>query len=123
MFRARAEHFEALLLRTPLQNVDIDVAHTPAFHFQLRRLVKVDCAGADQCRSVIVDNKFLCGIDDSKPGPEREARPIRSGAHEVVTREIGADGISESALFDARVGSCADIFNATKVRIRCLDSN
>src|SRR5258706_10770231 len=99
MFRAGAEDLKTLLLGAPLQNVDIDVAHTPAFHFQLGRFVKIDRAGADQCRSVIVDNKFLSGIDDSKPGPEREARPIRSGAHDVATREISAEGISASALF------------------------
>src|SRR4029077_10436197 len=123
MFRAGAEHFETLLFGTPLQNVDVDIAHTPAFHLQLRRLVKIDRAGANQRRSIIVDNKFLSGIDDAKPRPEREARPIRRGAHDVMTREISAEGISASAFFDPRVSGGADIGHATKVRVRGLDSN
>ncbi len=58
MFCPWAQHFETLLLGAPLQNVDVDIAHTPAFHLQLGRLVKIDRAGADQRRPVIVDNKF-----------------------------------------------------------------
>ena len=84
MFRARAEHFEALLLRTPLQNVDVDIAHTPAFHLQFGRLVKIDRAGADQRRPVIVDNKFFFRVDDSEPGAKRKARPIGGSAHDMT---------------------------------------
>src|SRR6266480_8122146 len=115
MFGAWAEHFKALLLRTPLQNVDVDIAHAPAFHLQLGRLVKIDRAGADQRRSVIVDNKFLSGTDDFKSRPEREARPIGGSAHDMMAGEISAEGISTSAFFDTRVSGRADVRHAAEV--------
>jgi hypothetical protein len=40
MFGTRREHLQALYLRTPLQDIDIDVAHTPAFHVETARLWK-----------------------------------------------------------------------------------
>src|SRR5438309_253290 len=123
MFCAWAQHFETLLLRTPLQNIDVDVAHTPAFHLQLGWLVKVDRAGADQRRSIVVDNVFVFRIGDSKPRAEREARPIGGSAHDTMTGQISAEGISMSAFFDPRVSGRADIRNATKVRIRRRDSS
>jgi hypothetical protein len=42
MFGPRREHFQALYLRTPLQDIDIDVAYTPAFHVEAARLVEID---------------------------------------------------------------------------------
>ena len=84
MFCTWAQHFETLLLGAPLQNVDVDIAHAPAFHLQLGRLVKIDRAGADQRRSIIVDNKFFFRVDDSEPGAKRKARPIGGGAHDMM---------------------------------------
>ena len=115
MFCPWAQHFKTLLLGAQLQNVDVDIAHAPAFHLQLGRLVKIDRAGADQRRPVIVDNKFFFRVDDSEPGTEREARPIGGGAHDMMAGEISAEGISTSAFFDTRVGSRADIGHAAEV--------
>lgn len=66
MLCARTEHFQALFFRTPLQNIDIDMANAPAFHFQTSRLVKIDRFCAHQRCPVIVDNELLLRIDDSK---------------------------------------------------------
>ena len=84
MFCPWAQHFETLLLGAQLQNVDVDIAHAPAFHLQLGRLVKIDRAGADQRRSISVDNKFFFRVDDSEPGAKRKARPIGGGAHDMM---------------------------------------
>src|SRR6202030_4053933 len=48
MFGTRREHFQALYLRTPLQDIDIDVAHTPAFHIETARLVEIDRFGSHE---------------------------------------------------------------------------
>ncbi len=84
MFCAWAEYFEALLRGAPLQNVNVDIARPPAFHLQLRRLIKIDRTGADKRRPVIVDDKFLPRTTDSKASPERETRPIGGRAHNVT---------------------------------------
>lgn len=59
MFGARAEDLKALLLGAPLQNVDVDIAHAPAFHLELGRLVEIDRIRADERGPVIVDDVFL----------------------------------------------------------------
>ena len=70
--------------RTPLQDIDIDVAHTPAFHVETARLVEIDRFGSHERSAVIVNYVFFVCIGDSKPGAEREARPIGRGAHHVA---------------------------------------
>src|SRR5436190_23284231 len=42
IFFSRIENLEALLFRTPLNHVDIDVAHPPLPHRGPARLVKID---------------------------------------------------------------------------------
>src|SRR5205823_5534272 len=69
-----------------------------------------------------VDNIFLSRINDSKPGAEREAGPIRGGTHDVTAGQISAERISASAFLSARVGSRANIRHAAKVRICGFDS-
>src|ERR1700716_2655429 len=48
MFGPRGKDLEALLVRAPLQDVDIDRANAPTFHFQATRLVKIDRIGSDK---------------------------------------------------------------------------
>ena len=76
MLHARAEDLETFLFRAPLQNIDVDIAHAPAFHLQPARFVKIDRIGSDQRRAVIVDDKFLARTDDPEPRSKRKARPI-----------------------------------------------
>src|SRR5437667_3457079 len=93
MFRAWSEHLQALRFGTPLQNVDIDVANAPAFHFEPCGLVKVDGVRADQRRSIIVDDVFVLRSGNLEPRSEREARPIRCSADHVSSGEILAERI------------------------------
>src|SRR5438067_12013404 len=93
MLRPRCEHFDALFFRTPLQNIDIHVAHAPAFHFQTRRLVKINRIGTDQSGAVVVNHVLLGGLDDFEAGSEREARPVRSSAQNNSARTILADRV------------------------------
>src|SRR5205085_6402060 len=69
----------------------------------------------------IVDNKFFSSADDLESRAERKPRPIGGGAHHVTAGQIGAEGISTSAFFDACVSGRPDIGHATAVRIRGLD--
>ena len=74
MFCPWAQHFETLLLGAPLQNVDVDIAHAPAFHLRLGRLVKIDRAGADQRRSIssIINSSFVSTIRNRVPRGKRD---------------------------------------------------
>src|ERR1043166_8682391 len=72
VFLARGEHFEALRVRTPLQNVYIDQAAAPFFHFEPRRFIKVDRAGANERGAIIVDDIFLIRIDEAEPSRSEE---------------------------------------------------
>jgi len=117
MFGARPQDLEAFLFRAPLQNIDVDDAHAPAFHFQLRGLVEIDCVCADQGRSIIVDDEFFARAADSEARPEREARPIRCRTHNVPAGQIGAEGVANAALFFSSVGRSANIRHSTEMRI------
>src|SRR5438876_946960 len=97
MLRPRCEHFDALFFRTPLQNIDIHVAHAPAFHFQTRRLVKINRIGTDQSGAVVVNHVLLGSLDDFEAGSEREARPVRSSAPNNSARKIFAYRVALSA--------------------------
>src|SRR5437762_5074320 len=87
---ARFEHFEALLFRAPLDDVDIDMAHAPLPHRGTSCLIEIDGVRPDQRAAVIVNHKAVRRPDDLEPRPEREARPIRRGAHHVCTGETRA---------------------------------
>ena len=90
------QHFDAFFIRTPLQNIDIDLPHAPAFHFQSCRLVKVNGAGADQSGTVIIDHIFLGRIHDLESSSEREARPVGRGAPNSTTGKTLANGVVSS---------------------------
>src|SRR5437762_8337250 len=97
MFRPWGQHLDALLIRAPVQNIDIDIAHAPALHFQSGGLVKINGAGPDQSSTVIVDHILLVCLHDFEPGSERESRPIGSGAAHNSPGKIFADGVASSA--------------------------
>src|SRR5215471_17763372 len=123
VFRPRCEHLEALLFGPPLQNVDIDISHSPAFHLELGRLVEIDRVRSNKRRSVVVDDEFLMCAHDSETRPKRETRPIRGRAHHVTTGQIHSERIFVSALFDARVSGRADVIHATEMRTSFFDSS
>ena len=105
MLGARCEHFQALFLRAPLQNIDIDVTDAPALHVEAARLVKVDGVSPDECDSVVIDDVFIVCTGKPEPGSKREARPIRRGAHHVAAGKPAVECIVTSASFAVRVGS------------------
>jgi hypothetical protein len=117
MPRAWTEHFQALFRRPPLQNIDIDMANTPAFHLQTSWLVKVDRFRPHQRRAVIVNNEFLLRIDDSKSGAERVTRPVGCGTDHVASGQIHAEGIATAAAFCLGVGGGADMVPSAHVRV------
>jgi hypothetical protein len=117
MLRARTEHFQALFFRAPLQNIDIDMANAPAFHFQASRLVKIDRFCAHQRCPVIVDNKFLLRIDDPKSCAKRIVRPVGGSAHYVASGQIPAEGVAAAAAFRLGVCGSADMVSSANVCI------
>lgn len=105
MFATRAEDLQALLLRAPVQNVDIDMAHAPLAHLQPCWFVKIDGTGSHECRSVIVDDIFLFRIDNAEPCAKREARPIRRRTHHMLARQRCVECVVMTTAFHPRVGS------------------
>jgi len=73
------------------------MANAPAFHLKPARLVKVDRIGADQRISIIVDNVFFICLGNSESGSERKVRPIRGGAHHVLTGKPTPERVVASA--------------------------
>jgi hypothetical protein len=122
VFRARLEHFDARLVRTPFQNIDIDVANSPSSHFQSRSFVEIDRVRADKCCAVVVNNKFLFGLDDSKFGSEWKARPIRGGAADEVPGKVIADSIAPPSRFATAIRGCTNIDAAVFIRGTFLGS-
>ena len=121
MLGTRTEDLEAFFLRAPLQNVDIDIAHAPAFHFELGRFVKVDRVRADEGRSIIVDDVLLPRTADSESRSEREPRPVRSRTHDVTSRQVRPERIFASTCFFVIVGGRADVTHAAEMRICSFD--
>jgi len=90
------QHFDALFIRTPLQNVNIDLTNAPSFHFQSRRLVKIDGVAADQRGAVIIDHIFLGGLHNLESSSEWKVRPVGRGAANLPVGKIFANGIAAS---------------------------
>src|SRR5262245_39588355 len=97
MFATRGEDFQTLFLRTPLQNVDVDVANTPVSYLRPRGLIKIDSVGANQRVPIVVDDVFFVRVCEAKTRPKRISRPIRSGTQHLPTGKISADGIVSPA--------------------------
>ena len=123
MFCAWAEHLETFFFRPPLQDVDVDIAHTPALHLELGRFVEIYRVAADERGPVIVDDVFFARTANSKSRAERKTRPIRRRAHDVATGQIRSERIFVSAFFDTRVCGRADIIHAPEMRICFFDSS
>lgn len=118
VFATRCKDFQALFLRSPLQNIDVYVADAPAFHFQPARLVQVDGVSANKGPSIIVNNVFLVCGGDAKPRAEWIARPIGSCTQNVSAGKMSANCIVGSASFTVRVGSSPHVryvARATKI--------
>src|SRR5947209_18312804 len=122
MFRTWNQHLHASLFGTPLQNVDVDIANAPAFHFEFARFVKIDGVGSDQGGSVIVNDVFLARAANSKPGPDWKHRPVRGGAHDETSRQVSAESVARTAFFLLGVGGGSHIAHATQTRVGCFDS-
>ena len=114
MFAPRCEDFQTLFLRSPLQDVDVHVANTPASHFQPAWFVQIDGISPYECPSIIVDNVFVVRRGDAKPCAERITRPIRGGTHHVAAGKISANCVMAPASFTVCVGSSADIRHAAR---------
>lgn len=83
--RTRSENVQALLIGTPLQDVDIDVANAPFAHGEAISFVEVDCVRPDQGGAVIVDLENFFSIYDTEFRPEREMRPIGGGTLHIFS--------------------------------------
>src|SRR4030095_7801374 len=91
------QDFDALFIRTPLQNIDVDMAHAPAFHLQTRGFEKIDCAAADQSGAVSMDDKCFGGLHDFEPCSTGEARPSGSSAVNNAAGKTPPHSVTSSA--------------------------
>src|SRR5262249_34877989 len=118
MLGAHGEHFEAFLLRSPLQDVDIHMPDAPAFHLEATRFIKVDSVGADERAAIIVDDILLISLGDSEPCAEREMRPIGSGAHHMLARKTRVKRVVASAPFAMCISGGAHVLHALRAANR-----
>lgn len=88
----------------------------PPFHGEAVCLVKIDCVGPNQSRSIIVDDVLLACISDSEMCPEWKARPIGRGAHHMVSGKAIAEGVTWSAFLGMRIGGGSDALGAVCAR-------
>src|SRR5215813_4599948 len=112
IFLSGGQHFKALLLRTPFNDVDIDRADAPTLHLQPVGSVEIDCPCTDQGAAVIIDLKNFVRIYDSKFGSEGPARPIGSCAPDILARESTSDCIAPAAPLGVGVGGGAYLANS-----------
>src|SRR5712692_8499537 len=117
MFGPRAEHFQTLFVRAPLQDIDIDITHAPSLHLETGRLVKIDRVRPNQGRTIIVDHVFFLCIDNAKARAQREARPIGRCTHNVTAGEITAESIVAPAAFGSRVSSGPHLPHTTQIAV------
>src|SRR6266496_6748775 len=103
MLDARTEDFQTLCLRTPPEDVYIDITHPPAFHLQATRLIQIYRIRPHERGSVVVDYVFLFCIDNAKVRPQRKTRPIGGGAHHAAAGQAEPECIVPSAPFAMRV--------------------
>lgn len=106
---ARSKDCQASFVGTPFEDIDIDVSHAPPPHRQAISFVKIDRARAHERAAVIIDFKSFVGIDDAKSSAERETRPIRGGAKDIVSGKFDPNGIIPPASFGVRVRGSANL--------------
>src|SRR5262249_39161771 len=121
MFATRGQDFETFFLRTPLQNVDVDIPDTPVSDFRPAGLIKINRVGTDQGVPIIVDDVLFVRVNEPKARSERVSRPIRSSTQHLPTGKISADGVvSPASSLMLGVGSGAHLWNApTTGQCRC----
>ena len=115
MFRARRQYLETGFLRPPFQNIDINVADAPTAHLEPAGFVQVDRVGTDQRSTVIVDDIFVFGADDSEVCAQRETRPIGRGAHDMMASQASVQSIMPATSFGMSVGSGADMLHPARI--------
>jgi len=101
---AWCEHGQTPFVRAPLEDIDINVTHSPTAHLESAGFVKVDSVGADE-----IELKNLLGADDPESGAEGKAGPIRGGAVRVPSGKARTDRVLAAARFTMSVGGGADV--------------
>lgn len=82
----------AVLVGTPFDHFDADMANAPLIHGGARRFVEIDGVGADERTAVVIDLIEDAGLfGDAEEGAFGVARPIGGGAADVAEAERGAD--------------------------------
>lgn len=112
VFLARRQHFQTSLPRAPLEDIDIDMTHSPPAHFETTRFVEIDRVGPNQRGAVIIDYVLCRATDDAEPRAEWITRPIARRAHDVAAGKMRADRITTTALFSLRVGGGTHFLNS-----------
>ena len=97
MFRPWRENFQALFVRTPLQNVDINVSDAPTLHLEAGIGEQVDRVCSDERAAVVVDDILLIRADQAKTSAERKTRPIGSRTDDIPAGKVHTNGIVFSA--------------------------
>src|SRR5438132_12637321 len=113
MLDARTEDFQTLCLRTPLEDVYIDITHPPAFHLQATRLIQIVRIRPHERGPVVVDYVFLFCIDNAKVRPQRKTRSIGGGAHHAAAGQAESVCIWTSAPFALRRSSRSHVLYTT----------
>lgn len=82
----------AVLVGTPLDHFDADMANAPLIHGGARGFVEIDGVGADERAAVVIDLIEDAGLfGDAEEGAFGIARPIGCGTANVAEAERGAD--------------------------------
>ena len=83
---------DAVLVGTPLDHFDADMANAPLIHGGARGFVEIDGISADEGAAVVIDLIEDTGLfGDAEEGAFGIARPIGGGAADVTEAERGAD--------------------------------
>ena len=116
MFRSRNKNPQTFRVRSPFQDVNIDMANTPSFHLEPARFVQIDRIRADQRGAVIINNILVLGADDSESGAEGEYRPIGCGAAAFGIGKSSANGVASATVFAARIRRRPHVLKPSRVR-------
>lgn len=72
MFRPRSKNLQTFRIRSPLEDIDIDMPNAPSFHLEPTRLMEIDGIRPDKRGTVIINNVFFLRPDDSEARAEWE---------------------------------------------------
>src|SRR6516165_10447695 len=85
----RLQNLQAYDVRAFFQYLNVDSAHTPLIHKTARGHVEINRFGPNQSRTVVVHHVNLVVFEDPEFCSNREPRPIRCGAVDPSTCEMG----------------------------------